>query len=171
MKPKTIILVLVICVVLIGLFAWGYAGKGGTAASVQGVSSTKASQSKLVASEMVYDFGSISMKNGKVTKVFKVTNPTDQDVEVNDIMTSCMCTTAFLETSTGEKGPFGMAGHGGPMVPVDEIIKAGESRDFKVVYDPNAHGPSGVGQIDRFVTLTDVTGAKLDLEIKAVVTP
>jgi len=171
MKSKTVIIVLVVCAVFVGLLVWGYTRKGGTAASVQGVFSTKTSPSKLTASEMVYDFGTISMKNGKVAKIFKITNSTDKDVEINDIMTSCMCTTAFLETATGEKGPFGMVGHGGPMVQIDEIIKAGESRDVKVIYDPNAHGPAGVGQIDRFVTLTDAVGATLNLEIKAVVTP
>ena len=171
MKPKTVIIVLVICLIFIGLFAWGYTGKGGTAASVQGVFSTKTSPSKLTASEMVYDFGTISMKNGKVSKTFKVINSTDKDVELGDIMTSCMCTVAFLQTPTGERGPFGMPGHGGPMTKISEIIEAGETRDLKVVFDPNAHGPTGVGQIDRFITLTDTAGATLNLEIKATVTP
>ena len=57
------------------------------------------------------------------------------------------------------------------MSPANEIIKAGESRKIRVVYDPNAHGPAGVGQIDRFIELTDSNGAKLQLEIKANVTP
>lgn len=171
MKSKTVIIVLVICLIFVGLFVWGYTDKGGTTTSVLDRSGSETSQSGLTASETLYDFGTISMKNGKVDKIFKVTNSTDKDVEVTDIMTSCMCTTVFLETTAGEKGPFGMAGHGGPMVSVDEIIKAGESRDLKVVFDPNAHGPAGVGQIDRFIILTDVTGAELKLEIKAVVTP
>ena len=51
------------------------------------------------------------------------------------------------------------------------LVKAGETRNIDVVYDPNAHGPAGVGFIDRFVNLTDTNGGTLQLEIKAVVTP
>ena len=55
--------------------------------------------------------------------------------------------------------------------PANEVIKAGEIRAIRVVYDPNAHGPAGVGQIDRFVELTDSSGGAIQLEIKALVTP
>ena len=59
----------------------------------------------------------------------------------------------------------------GYVPPANELIKAGESRTIRVVYNPNAHGPAGVGRIDRFVTLTDEAGGALQLEIKALVTP
>ena len=59
----------------------------------------------------------------------------------------------------------------GYVPPVNETIKAGESRTIRVVYDPNAHGPAGVGPIDRFAILTDKSGGKLQFEIKALVTP
>ena len=82
-----------------------------------------------------------------------------------------MCTTAFIVGPDGNvKGPFGMPGMG-YVPPANEIIKAGESRIIRIVYDPNAHGPAGVGQIDRFVTLTDSDGGTLQFEIKALVTP
>jgi hypothetical protein len=64
-----------------------------------------------------------------------------------------------------------MPGHGGPVGRANEIIKAGQSLNIKVVYDPNAHGPAGVGAIDRFIELTEENGGKTQLEIKAVVTP
>ena len=82
-----------------------------------------------------------------------------------------MCTTAYLIGPQGEKGPFGMPGHGGAVRPANEIIKAGEGRDVKVVFDPNAHGPAGVGAIDRSIYLTDDAGDTLELGIKVVVTP
>ena len=111
------------------------------------------------------------MKNGNVTKEFTVTNPTNQDITVSTMLTSCMCTTAFIVKPDGStKGPFGMAGMG-YVPPANEIIKAEESRVIRVVYDPNAHGPAGVGRIDRFVMLTDSEGGTLELEIKALVTP
>mgnify|MGYP001618214936 FL=1 len=83
-----------------------------------------------------------------------------------------MCTTAYIIRENGSKSrPFGMPGHGGAVPRANEIIKAGESRDIEVVYDPNAHGPAGVGRIDRLVYLEDADGNKLQFEIKANVTP
>lgn len=125
----------------------------------------------LTAEEKFYDFGTISMKDGLVTKIFKVTNSTDQDIKLPSLTTSCMCTAAYLIKSDGnKKGPFGMPGMG--FVPkLNETIKAGELANIEVVYDPNAHGPAGVGMIDRFVYLEDINGNKLQFEIKANVTP
>lgn len=175
MESKTISVVAVILLVFIGLFIWGYSGKGGTAASVQNAQGVRqladTSKSALTASETFYDFGTISMKNGNVTKEFQVTNPTNKDITVSTVLTSCMCTTAFVVGLDGSvKGPFRMPGMG-YVPPANEVIRAGESRIIRVVYDPNAHGPAGVGRIDRFVTLTDASGGVIQLEIKALVTP
>jgi hypothetical protein len=82
-----------------------------------------------------------------------------------------MCTTAFIVESDGStKGPFGMAGMGG-ITATNETISSGESRIIRVVYNPNAHGPAGVGQIDRFITATDSSGGSVRYEIQALVTP
>lgn len=167
MKNKTIIYVFVVVLGLIGLM---FLGKS-TSKSISTVpGEITGGVSTLVSSETVYDFGDISMSDGIVTKIFKVTNPTDKDVNIKSIFTSCMCTTAYIESEGGEKGPFGMEGMG-YLPPADEVIKAGESRNVRVVYDPNAHGPAGVGYIDRFIYLTDVSSGTLELEIKATVRP
>jgi len=172
MKSNTVSITAVALLVLIGLFVWGYSGKQGTTASVQGVGGATATASGLIASEIIYDFGTISMKDGNVAKEFEISNPTDQDITVSTVLTSCMCTTAFLVLPDGNvKGPFGMAGHGGAVPPANDVIRAGENRIIRVVYDPNAHGPAGVGQIERFVMLTDASGGTIELEIKALVTP
>lgn len=172
MKQATLSIVASVLLVLIALFLWGYAGKGGTAASVQGASrSGTQSQGALVAPETFYDFGTISMKDGNVTKEFQVSNPTSAAVKVSTVVTSCMCTKAFIVGATGTvKGPFGMPGMG-YVPPANELIPGGETRIIKVVYDPNAHGPAGVGRIDRFITLTDDSGNVLRFEIVANVTP
>lgn len=170
MKINSISIIAIFLLVLTGLFIWGYAGNGGTAASVQGASRTN-SKSAIVAPLTFYDFGKISMKDGLVTKEFTISNPTDQDITLSTVLTSCMCTKAFIiEPSGSVKGPFGMPGMG-YVPPANEVIKAGESRVIRVVYDPNAHGPAGVGRIDRFITLTDDAGGTVRLEIVANVTP
>lgn len=126
----------------------------------------------LEALETSYDFGRISMSKGLVEKIFEINNPTSQDIILERVTTSCMCTNAYLSTATGgEKGPFGMIGHGGPIPKANEIIKAGEVRRVRIVFDPKAHGPAGVGIINRVVTLEDNLGDKLEFQIKAVVTP
>ncbi len=161
---KTIIVITLIVVGLIGLMWWGSSTQKPTGAST-GIASV------LVASEKLYDFGTISMKNGNVTKDFTVTNPGDTDIFIPSLVTSCMCTKAFMVEPDGTtKGPFGMPSMG-YVPPVNETIRAGESRTVRVVYDPNAHGPAGVGPIDRFITITDKSGGELQLEIKGLVTP
>ncbi|MEK7072425.1 MAG: DUF1573 domain-containing protein [Patescibacteria group bacterium] len=168
MNTKTLIIIIALAVIGLGGLIWW--GKSVQENNPSVLGTTNNSQSSLTTSEKVYDFGTISMKNGKVEKIFKVTNSSNQDATIDSVLTSCMCTVAYLESPDGEKGPFGMAGHG--LVPkANEIIKAGETRDIKVVYDPNAHGPAGVGNIDRFITLTEKNGAKFYFEITAVVTP
>mgnify|MGYP001571635364 FL=1 len=171
MKTKTIINILIIILVFAGLFVWGYFAKKSDTASVQGVGDSNNFESLLTISEASYDFGAISMKNGDVIKEFTITNPTGEAITLKTVLTSCMCTSAFIVNPDGStKGPFGMAGMG-YAPPVNEIIKAGESRVVRAVFDPNAHGPAGVGRIDRFITLTDASGGALQLEIKALVTP
>ena len=171
MKTKTITSTLIIILVFAGLFVWGYYAQKGSKASVQGVGDSNNSVSLLAASETLYDFGAISMKNGDVSKEFTITNPTGADISLKTVVTSCMCTAAFVIKPDGSaKGPFGMVGMG-YATPVDEIIKAGESLVVRAVFDPNAHGPAGVGMIDRFITLTDGAGGTINLEIKALVTP
>jgi len=64
MKTKNVIIL--VCLVIIGLFVWGYFSRSGTVASVQGVSVVNISKNKLIAVETSYDFGVISMKNGNV---------------------------------------------------------------------------------------------------------
>lgn len=157
---------LVVLLVLIALF-WS-----GKAVNSPGLNETDRTEitSTLVASETLYDFGTIRMADGLVSHVFAVNNNSSEDIEIKTINTSCMCTTAYIESIGGEKGPFGMLGMG-YVPPANEVIKAGESRNVRVVYDPNAHGPAGVGIIDRFIYLTEKNGSVLELEIKAIVQP
>lgn len=172
MESKTIGIITLALVVIVFLFAWGRAGTSATPASVQGAPGVYGNlKSELVAAETLYNFGTISMKDGLVNKEFTVTNPTDRAITVATVLTSCMCTSAYIVSTDGSlKGPFKMPGMG-YVPPANEVIKAGESRTIRVVYDPNAHGPAGVGRINRFVTLTDAAGGALQLEIQALVTP
>ena len=70
MKTKTIITTILAILALVGLFVWGkVSSRGSSTASVQGASSTSA-KSSLSSAEVLYDFGTITMKNGNVSKDF-----------------------------------------------------------------------------------------------------
>lgn len=127
-------------------------------------------KSALAAPEMLYDFGVIRMKDGKVSHLFKITNPTDTVMTAEYLSTSCMCTTAYIVDDKAQSGPYGMEGMSSNGK-AKMLFKPRENREIKVEFDPNAHGPAGVGPVQRYVTLTDSTGGKLQLEIKGLVKP
>ena len=165
MKKSTIIIGLLAATVLVGVIVLGRPIEGATSSQTD-----VTVKSALSTPNTLYDFGVISMKNGKVSHRFKVTNPTDKDLTAEYLSTSCMCTTAYIVDGTSQSGPFGMEGMGSSKTG-KMIFKAGESKDIEVVFDPNAHGPAGVGPMQRFVYLTDATGAKLQLQITGTVKP
>jgi len=124
----------------------------------------------LEADRNLHDFGTISMKDGNVKTAFKIKNPTTKDLALNRLYTSCMCTEATIKIGERVQGPFGMLGHG--FTPTfSESLRASEEAEIEVEFDPNAHGPSGVGPIERVVTLEGEGGKLIDLNIKANVIP
>ena len=131
---------------------------------------TNGGENILQVSEQLHDFGTISMKDGLVTNVFKIKNPQVEAMRLTKLYTSCMCTKAKLTVNGKTEGPFGMPGHGS--VPTfNQIIESNAEAEIEVVFDPNAHGPSGVGLIQREIVLEGSGGKLVTVEIKANVTP
>lgn len=166
MKRNILIVALLAVAFLVGVMLLGRPTDRGISSSA----TEAAVKSELSAAETSYDFGVVRMKDGKVSHRFKVTNPTDKNVTAEYLSTSCMCTTAYIVDAASRSGPYGMEGMGQDGK-VQMIFKPGESRDVEVVFDPNAHGPAGVGPLQRFVTLADADGGRLQLEITGVVKP
>lgn len=173
MNKKTIISLIIIIAGIAGLVWWSKSiEREELNASGLNKSHSARTGGILVASETFYDFGTISMKNGNVSKVFSVTNSSNEDIKISSVSTSCMCTNAYIIRSDGtKKGPFGMPGHGGAVPKANEVVKAGELMNVEVVYDPNAHGPAGVGRIERFVYLKDEGGSVIEFKVRVNVTP
>lgn len=132
-------------------------------------SSGSSKPSQLQAVENSFDFGSISMVNGKVKKVFTFKNNTAAAIVAKKLYTSCMCTKATL-TKNGETfGQFGMPAHG--YIPeINKDIEPGQDAQIEVEFDPAAHGPAGVGPIERQATL-ETSDGQLVFKFKAQVTP
>ncbi|MBI2466205.1 MAG: DUF1573 domain-containing protein [Candidatus Sungbacteria bacterium] len=165
MNTKNIIIYVLFTVAIVGGLVWIARPNKDT-----GADPTASVISTLTAPENQYDFGSISMANGNVSKIFTVSNSSPEPVTLEKIYTSCMCTQANLILSGQKFGPYGMPGHG--LVPkVNRTLNAGETAEIEVVFDPNAHGPAGVGPIERIIFVEQKGRQPLELNIKAMVTP
>ena len=117
-----------------------------------------------------YDFGEVSMAKGNVLHSFKIKNTGEGIVTINKMYTSCMCTTAKLAIAGKVWGPYGMPGH--MSIPkIGEVLGPGEAAEIETIFDPAAHGPAGVGRIERQVTVENSAGAPLELKFSAVVIP
>ncbi len=125
---------------------------------------------KLTVGETSYNFGTVSMAKGVVTKKFTITNSDTAPATVTKMFSSCMCTKAALQVGDKTWGPFGMPGHSAiPTIAAE--VAPGQEAVVEVIFDPAAHGPAGVGQIARQVTLELNGQSPLTLNIAATVTP
>ena len=118
-----------------------------------------------------FNFGKVSMAAGNVSRLYWIKNTSATPLTITKMYTSCMCTTATLITPAGSRmGPFGMPGHG-PAPRIDELLAPGETAQVEAVFDPAAHGPAGIGQTERIVTIENNGGLPLELSFSAMVTP
>ena len=128
------------------------------------------SAGRLTASETKFSFGPISMARGKVTHRYPIRNTGTEQILIRKLYTSCMCTTAALVKNGKAGEAFGMPGHT-PIPTINEPINPQEEAFVEVVFDPAAHGPAGVGPIERVVTVENNAGRPLELEFAALVSP
>ncbi|MBI2046038.1 MAG: DUF1573 domain-containing protein [Parcubacteria group bacterium] len=122
--------------------------------------------------ENSFDFKTISMKDGEVAHDFQIENTGTEPITIKKIYTSCMCTNAFIIDGDGNTyGGFGMPGHSGSGT-ANIQINAGDNAIVRAVFDPNAHGPSGVGLAARsiYVETNSSRLPKLELSFRAMVT-
>lgn len=168
-KNKNIILGIVVLILVFGGIVW-LARPNSTFRSVNNRSLNKGAAVALVTNESAFDFGTISMAAGNVTHLYKIKNISSQDVKIARVYTSCMCTSAYLLRGDKRFGPYGMPGHafGGGL---NEILKSNEEASVETVFDPAAHGPAGVGTIQRAVIVETDSGSTLELHFSALVTP
>jgi hypothetical protein len=121
-------------------------------------------------SERSFDFGSISMAKGMVMKAITVRNTGGSAATLGKLYTSCMCTSASLALAGENYGPYGMEGMG--YIPkIGKELPAGQEATITVMFDPNAHGPAGVGHIERVVTLEVDGDSPVTVDFSADVTP
>ncbi len=106
------------------------------------------------------DIGKVTYGGGIVSKVYEIKNDTGRDIELKKIVTSCMCTKArvkFMDKTT-KFYAMEMNGDKNPIINYD--FPAGSSATVEFNFDPAAHGPAGIGPIDRVITLYFDAGYK-----------
>ena len=126
----------------------------------------------LSSEEGSFNFGNVSMAAGNVSHNFKIKNSGSEPLVITKIYTSCMCTAATLVQGGSKKtGPFGMLGHGfNPSIKL--VVNPGEEAEVEAIFDPAAHGPAGLGRVNRVITLENSGGGgKLELSFDANVIP
>lgn len=104
--------------------------------------------SSLKVSPEPFDWGNIKINGGIVQTQFTLKNEADKAVSIARIETSCMCTEASLKVGEKKSPFFGMPGHAGNPGWQAEITP-GEEVTLTVKFDPAAHGPEGLGKVDR----------------------
>lgn len=165
MKNKKIIWGLIAFSAFAGLIIFARPDTGVDNASNTAGLATGAGSGVLRADALSFDFGNISMEKGRVRHVFTARNSGAAPVTVARMYTSCMCTTALLVAGDKTFGPFGMPGHAS--IPyISASIEPGKEFTVEAVFDPNAHGPTGFGPIDRNIVLENDAGEPLILNIK-----
>lgn len=125
---------------------------------------------RLTALRAKYNFGTISMAAGKVTHRYPISNAGDAPVTIRKVYTSCMCTTAAVVKNGKATDAYGMPGHT-PIPTIDLPLAPSDRAFIEVVFDPAAHGPAGVGPIERAITVENSAGGPLELQFAALVTP
>lgn len=164
---KKVILTIAITIGLFAGMVWllGATPKGEGSAQV-----AQTGTAVLAAEHTNFDFGSISMAKGNVMHEYVVRNTGSAPLTLGKMYTSCMCTQARIRIGDTMLGPFGMPGHA--MIPrLNKTLAPGEEAVVEAIFDPAAHGPAGVGRVNRVVTIEIDGGAPLELSFTATVTP
>lgn len=166
-NTKTLLVWTLAIIAALAFFAW--AGKPSSQEN-ESAQLAQSSETALLAEEVAHDFGTISMAAGNASHTFKISNLSALPVNIEKMYTSCMCTIASLIADGESFGPYGMPGHG--FIPkINKTLNPGAEAEIEVVFDPAAHGPSGVGRIERNIIIENNGGEALELRFTAVVTP
>lgn len=113
--------------------------------SLTSTEKTAPSKARAEADVREYDFGKITKQNGNVYTNFTVKNTGTDTLTIGDIVTSCGCTTAAIDTAT---------------------IAPGKTATIRVTFDPNFHEePQGRFSRSIFVPTNDPANQEIELTI------
>lgn len=111
----------------------------------------KTAGAKIEVKETNFNFKNIPYHGGNVTHSFPIKNIGIKELTIANLSTSCMCTQVSFKSKNLESPKFGMKGHSSGSNWTGSL-KPGEKGEIIVIFDPTAHGPSGIGPVSRFVS-------------------
>lgn len=164
---------LIVSAVAILLFIIGLIWLGAPTNKQGNITNAGPTNKSLVADNLEYDFGTISMASGNANHIYRMKNNGAGPVNVSKISTSCMCTTVNVKTVDNKiYGPFGMSmghsGHSGAITDTNITVPAGGEIELTAIFDPNAHGPDAVGPVNRIIYVqSDASKKPLQLAFTA----
>ncbi|MBI4038042.1 DUF1573 domain-containing protein [Candidatus Daviesbacteria bacterium] len=117
--------------------------------------------------QLTHDWGQIPYSGGDVKKTFVIKNTGRGTLTLRNVQTSCMCTTAQL-TIEGKNSPSFRMHSSSSWV---GEVPPGKEAALTVTFDPDFHGPSGVGAINRLIDMdtNDPAHPKLEFSLNGVV--
>lgn len=162
MADKKIIIGLIVLTMLI--LGGGVYFLSSTATSTQ---VTPSQNVKVEIPERTFDWGNIPYSGGNATKTFTIKNTGTGVLQLSGVKTSCTCTKAQV-TIDGKGSPYfsmhSTTGWVGKVAP-------GKEAQLLVIFDPAFHGPSGVGPVERLISLetNDIQNPSIEFSLKGVV--
>lgn len=117
--------------------------------------------------QKTFDWGNIPYSGGNAVKTFVIKNTGTDVLKLTNVKTSCTCTKAQV-TIDGKTSPYfsmhstsGWVGEVGP----------NKEAQLTVIFDPAFHGPTGVGPVERLISLetNDLQNPKIEFSLKGVV--
>ena len=122
---------------------------------------------KAAVGERSHSWGDIPISGGNKEASFTIANEGATPLRLFNVSTSCMCTTAQLTVGGKTSPAFGM--HDSSRYVTE--VPPGEAATLTVVFDPDFHGPQGIGAITRYVKVqtNDATQAELTFTLDGTV--
>lgn len=128
---------------------------------------TPAQNAKAEIPEKTFDWGNIPYGGGNALKSFTIKNSGTDTLKLTGIKTSCTCTKAQVIVD-GKSSPY-FSMH--PTSSWVGEVPPGKEAELKVIFDPAFHGPTGVGPMERLISVdtNDVSNPKIEFILKGVV--
>lgn len=122
---------------------------------------------RVLVDQKTFDWGNIPYSGGNATKAFSIKNTGTDTLQLTGVKTSCTCTKAQISID-GKTSPY-FSMHASSSW-VGEVAP-GKEAQLTVIFDPAFHGPTGVGPMERLISLqtNDSQNPTLEFSLKGVV--
>lgn len=128
---------------------------------------TSSQNAKVEVDQKIFDWGNIPYSGGNATKAFTIKNTGTGILKLTNIKTSCDCTKAQIAID-GKVSPYFSMHSTSSWV---GEVAPGREAQLTVIFDPAFHGPTGVGPIERLISMetNDIQNPRLEFSLKGVV--